>query len=415
MKEAHMDAPLDQITSDTRSALAPGRATSSPADTLDVLFVLNSLALGGSERKVVRIANQLRGRGIRAGIASLNEPHTLARELDNNVPWWRLGRRGKFSVPAVRRLLEIVRRRSPRALIAVNLYPAIYVSAVAALLPRAHPRTVCLLNTSGIRPRGTVSLRAWFYRRLLPFFDRTVHGCNAQRARWLRRGTSAWHRSEVIYNGVDLREFQTEALPVPVPQLRAQLGIPEHRFVFGSVGRLAPEKNQAALVTALARLKAAGVQAHLVIAGEGPERRALEEQARRLDVRGQMSLPGALSDVRAVLATLDVFVLPSMPIEAFPNAVLEAMAMSKPVILSAFGGAAEMVRHEVDGYVLPHAQLDERLAPLLAALCADPLRRARLGAAARSCVENRFSLTTMLDRYESLFAARQGGTYAGSL
>jgi glycosyltransferase involved in cell wall biosynthesis len=409
-----MDVPLDHVTSDTRSAPAPGRSAPASADTLDVLFVLNSLALGGSERKIVRVANQLRSRGIKAGIASLSEPHTLARYLDNNVPWWRLGRRGKFSFAAVRRLREVVSGRRTRTLMAVNLYPALYVLTVAALSGRARPHTVCLLNTSVVRSPG-VAWRAWLYRRLLPFFDRTVHGCDAQRAHWVRRGSPAWHRSEVIYNGVDLGEFRVEALPVPVAQLRAQLGIPERRFVFGSVGRLARDKNQAALVTALARLKAAGVVAHLVIAGEGPQRRALEEQAVRLGVRGQMSLPGALPDVRTVLATLDVFVLPSTAIESFSNAALEAMAMGKPVILSAIGGAAEMVRNEVEGYVVPVAHLDARLAPLLAALCADPSRRARLGAAARSCVENRFSLTAMVDRYERLSAARGGDTYAGSL
>ena len=109
-----MDVPLDQVTSGTRSSLAPGLTAPSSADTLDVLFVLNSLALGGSERKIVRVANQLRGRGIKAGIASLSEPHTLARYLDNNVPWWRLGRRGKFSFAVLRRLREIVGRRRPR-------------------------------------------------------------------------------------------------------------------------------------------------------------------------------------------------------------------------------------------------------------------------------------------------------------
>ena len=409
-----MDVPLDQRTLGPRTLLAQDRAASSPAEALDVLFVLNSLALGGSERKIVRVANQLRGRGVQAGIASLSEPHTLARYLDNKVPWWRLGRRGKFSFAAARRLLEIVRRRQPRTLMAVNLYPALYVLTVAALARHKRPRTVCLLNTSVIRTRG-VPWRVWLYRRLLPLFDRTVHGCDAQRAQWLRRGSAAWQRSEVIYNGVDLGEFRVEALPAPVVQLRAHLGIPERRFVFGSVGRLAPEKNHAVLVTALARLKAAGVPAHLIIAGEGPERLRLEEQAARLGVRGHMSLPGALPDVRTVLATLDVFVLPSTAIESFSNAALEAMAMCKPVILSAIGGAAEMVHNEIEGYVVPVADLDARLAPLLAALCADPFKRACLGAAARTCVENRFSLSGMVDRYEGLSAASGGERYAGSI
>ena len=394
-----MSVPLHQL--DTPSAATRERPAPSPGETLDVLFVLNNLAIGGSERKIVRVANQLRARGVNAGIASLNEPHTLARFLDNDVPWWRLARRGKFSFAAVRRLLGVVRQRRPHALIAVNLYPALYVLATAALVRSARPRTVCLVNTSVIRSTG-VPWRTWLYRRLLPLFDVTVHGCDAQRVHWLRRGSPAWQRSQVIYNGVDLSEFRSDALPAPPAQLRAGLGVPTGRFVFGSVGRLAPEKNHAVLVTALARLRAAGVEAHLIVAGEGPERRALEEQATRLGVRGRMSLPGALPDVRSVLATLDVFVLPSTAIESFSNAALEAMAMGKPVILSALGGAAEMVRNGDDGFVIPLPELDARLSPLLAALCADPPRRARLGAAARTRVAEKFTLAGMLDHYQAL-------------
>jgi glycosyltransferase involved in cell wall biosynthesis len=381
--------------------LTPERVAASASDTLDVLFVLNSLALGGSERKVVRVVNQLCARGLKAGIASLNEPHTLARFIDNDVPWWRLGRRGKFSIAAVRRLLEVVNRRRARLLVAVNLYPALYVLTVAALTLQARPSTACLLNTSIVNTRG-LPWRTWLYRRLLPLFDRTVHGCDAQRAQWLRAGSRAWRRSQVIYNGVDLCEFRLETLPAPVAKLRAQLGIPPGRFVFGSVGRLAPQKNYAALIQALARLRAAGLDAHLLIAGEGPERGALQRQAERLGVAGRVLLPGAMPDVRAVLASLDVFVLPSVTIESFSNAALEAMAMARPVILSAVGGAAEMVRDGVEGFVVPLAELDARLPPLLAALCADPGRRARLGYAARERVETRFSLAGMLDHYEAL-------------
>jgi glycosyltransferase involved in cell wall biosynthesis/SAM-dependent methyltransferase len=397
-----MDVQVDRHTVGTRPATAPDVAPAA-ADALDVLFVLNSLALGGSERKIVRVANQLRARGVKAGIASLNEPHTLARYLDNTVPWWRLGRRGKLSIAALRRLLDIANRRRPRTLVAVNLYPALYVLAAAALARSPRPRTVCLLNTSVMRARS-IPWRAWLYRRLLPFFDRTVHGCDAQRVQWVRPGSRAWQRSAVIYNGVDVSEFRREVLPVPLAELRAQLGIPESRFLFGSVGRLVPEKNHAVLVTALARLRAAGVPAHLVVAGEGPQRRALEEQATRLGVRGHLSLPGALPDVRPVLASLDVFVLPSTAVESFSNAALEAMAMSKPVILSAIGGAAEMVHTGIEGFVVPLAELDARLAPLLAALCADSPQRTRLGLAARACVESRFSLAAMVDRYEELSA-----------
>jgi glycosyltransferase involved in cell wall biosynthesis len=383
------------------------RAAASVAG-LDVLFVLNSLALGGSERKIVRVANQLRQRGLRPGLACLNTPHTLATLVRDDVPMYPLDRRGKFSIAALARLFNIVRQRRPRTLIAVNLYPALYVLAAAALAGRPRPRTIGLLNTSTLGEQAA-PWRARLYRRLLPLFDGTVHGCEAQRGLWVVDGSPAWRRSQVIYNGVDLAEYRADAASVPDAQLRAQLGIAPRRFVFGSIGRLAPEKNHAALVTALARLKAANIDAHLVVVGEGALRSPLQELASLLGVRSRLSLPGALTDVRPVLHLLDVFVLPSIAVESFSNAALEAMAMSKAVILSDVGGAAEMVRNGVDGFILSRQELDARLPTLLAALCADPERRARLGAAARARVEAAFSLPVMIERYAALTTAGAGG------
>src|SRR5262245_24946196 len=103
------------------------------ADTrLDVLFVLNSLGIGGSRRKVVRVTNQLCQRGVHAGIAVLNGPYTLKQALREEVPWWRLDRRGKFSPAAAVRLRALIKRQRPRTLIAVNLYPTLYVLLAAA-------------------------------------------------------------------------------------------------------------------------------------------------------------------------------------------------------------------------------------------------------------------------------------------
>lgn len=401
-----MDIPADHRMLDSAQ---PGR-TATVVDTdgrVDAIYVLNSLALGGSERKIVRLARRLRLRGATPGIACLNGPYTLADSVGSETPLWQLGRKGKFSIGAVNRLRRIVRDTRPRALVAVNLYPALYVLAAAALAPAPRPQTVCLINTSinGVRGGGW---RAGLYRRILPLFDRTVHGCETQRSMWLARGGEAWRRSQVIYNGVDLDEFRHESLRVPMAQLRAQLGIPPGRFVIGSVGRLAREKNHAVLITALARLKAAGVEAHLIIAGEGPMRAELQQQAARQGVRSRVSLPGAVHDVRPVLAALDVFVLPSTDVESFSNAALEAMAMARPVILSNIGGAGEMVRHGVDGFVLSLDELEARLPPLLAGLCAAPMRRAQLGLAARERIEREFSLEAMAERYQTLSGAVAG-------
>jgi glycosyltransferase involved in cell wall biosynthesis len=104
--------------------------------------------------------------------------------------------------------------------------------------------------------------------------------------------------------------------------------------------------------------------------------------------------------VRPLLAASDVVALPSTSVETFSLAALEAMALGRPVVLSDIGGAAEMVRPEENGFLFP-AHDTPALVAALGAL-ADPAARERMGAAARTTVEARFSERAMVDRYEGL-------------
>ncbi len=392
------------------ASVAHSQPLASPEDTVEqdssrrlrVLFVLNNLDIGGSERKVLRLVRRLHEKGVAVGIACLNGPHTLSGDVPPGVPLWQLGRKGRFSVVATWRLRRIVVERRPASLVSVNLYPALYVLVCAALVGAPRPRTVGLVNTSTFVQSFT---RRSFYRVLLPRLRATIHGSKAQRASWFDERAPAARRSVVIYNGVDLAEFDRESAREQGEELRASLNIPKGRFVFGSVGRLSGEKNQIALLQALQRLHSSGVDAHLLLVGDGAMRQTLQERATELGVRSRVAFAGALSDVRPALAAIDVFVLPS--VETFSNAALEAMAMRVPVILSSVGGGREMVDDAVEGFVVTPTEMNARLPALLAALCADVRRRARLGTAARERVERSFSLEAMVARYEGMLTEVQ--------
>ena len=97
-----------------------------------------------------------------------------------------------------------------------------------------------------------------------------------------------------------------------------------------------------------------------------------------------MHFIGEIEDVRPVLAALDVFVLPSIAVESFSNAALEAMSMGRPVILSDIGGAREMIHDGVEGYVVSPTELAARLPALIAALYADRRKRQQMGQSRRA-------------------------------
>jgi glycosyltransferase involved in cell wall biosynthesis len=214
----------------------------------DALFVLNNLGIGGSERKIVRLANRLKEEGVRVELACLNGPFTIEQGVRRDIPLRRLERQGKFSLRALWRLRQILVRERPATVLAVNLYQALYVVFATLLLLPYRPRTVALVNTSTFRGH-----RVWkrVYQSVLKRFDLIVHGSEAQKQFWFKSGCSAWKNSTVVYNGVDSDHFEAVSVFEAGKRLRASLGVKPESLLIGTVGMCRPEKNQEMLLTTL--------------------------------------------------------------------------------------------------------------------------------------------------------------------
>jgi glycosyltransferase involved in cell wall biosynthesis len=392
-----IDVPID-TEAPAVAHLAPGvSGTAHCAKRSDVMFVLASLGVGGSERKIARMANRLKDDEVQVTLACLNGPYTLESTVRRDVPLHKIERRGKFSFSAVWRLRRLLLQERPATVIAVNLYQALYVACATSLLSH-RPRTVAMVNTSTFR----AGLRKRLYQMVLSRFDLTVHGSQAQRRHWVDDKRRAHDNSIVIYNGVDSAHFEPVIAHEAAKRLRAQLGVSPQALLMGTVGQLRHEKNQEVLLTTLRHLRVARVDVHLVIAGDGPLRDFLARRAAELEVADRVSFVGELDDVRPVLTALDVFVLPSTEVESFSNAALEAMAIGRPVILSDIGGAREMIDDGVEGYVVSRTELAARLPALIAALYADRRKRQQMGNAARLRAETRFSVGAMVAAYRAM-------------
>jgi glycosyltransferase involved in cell wall biosynthesis len=164
------------------------------------------------------------------------------------------------------------------------------------------------------------------------------------------------------------------------------------------VGRLAPPKNPFLLVEAFARLaRELQDKTRVVIIGEGPDRKRLEEQIRERTLQDHIELVGALPR-EAVLARLrdeaDLFVLLSHW-EGFPYSILEAMAAGVPVIASDVGGIREAVTPEV-GILVPDHDSD-RLTYALARMIEDPELRQAMGTRAQERAHTLFSVSRMCE------------------
>ena len=207
-------------------------------------------------------------------------------------------------------------------------------------------------------------------------------------------------RVVVIPNGVDLERFDPDSQDQAAS--RKQLGIPRGSFVAGTIARLAPEKNLGQLVAAFAhaaqRSRAFARQAWLVLAGPDAGSEAdLRGQAHALGVAERVIFPGAVVDQPGTLAAFDVFCITSYT-EGSPAALLEAMAMARPVIATPVGALLELI----DG----NALIVDVLAPratseALRELFEDKELRATLGERSRS-IARHWGVAKQVRSYESV-------------
>ena len=195
-------------------------------------------------------------------------------------------------------------------------------------------------------------------------------------------------RIALISNGIDADRYLPRSPRVPL-----------RRVVM--VANLRAEKGHNVLIDAAAAVLRTYPDARFACVGDGPERDRLIALARDRGVAHAVTFPGHADDVPAVLAASDLFVLPSRS-EAFPNAVLEAMAAGLPVVASNVGGIPEIVEDGRTGLLTPTGDPSE-LADRLLRLMSSPTLADTLGGAARAEIRARFSFDRMVAGFEQLY------------
>jgi glycosyltransferase involved in cell wall biosynthesis len=196
---------------------------------------------------------------------------------------------------------------------------------------------------------------------------------------------------------------KTKVIPNPVnfrtPSPRTRTGS-ESKHIF-AMGRLDPVKGFDMLLEAFRLIASRHPDWSLTILGEGTERKNLECLIARSGLTGRVSLPGWAADPFPLLEGADLFVLSSL-VEGFPNALCEAMACGVPAVaFDCHSGPADIVRHEVDGLLVPPKDIPA-LAASMDRVMSDPIERASFASRASEVVQ-RFGLEEILQTWNALF------------
>jgi glycosyltransferase involved in cell wall biosynthesis len=365
---------------------------------LRTLFVTSSLAYGGAEKQTITVMNRLAGRGHECHAAYIKENHAL---LD------RVRLRSESSVrclaadhyldrSALADLAALIANLQPTAIVAANPYPLMYAMFARRL---ARTRTAMVVTQHAPRISGARDfLQMLLYRPFFWMADCAIFVCDRQRRYWWRRGLLA-KRNVVIYDGVDTNRFTDTTTREHRAAIRRVFGFDPTDFVIGAIGDLRKEKNQIQLVTAVERLRRAGVPARALLIGDGVQRTEIEARAAERGVPRDIAVTGFVHDVRPFVSACDVLAVCNLS-DAMSLGALEAMSLQKPVVHSNVGGAGEMIHPGYNGFLF-RANDTAALVAHLARLT-NPDDRRTIGAHARGIVERRFSEQRMIESYESL-------------
>lgn len=210
----------------------------------------------------------------------------------------------------------------------------------------------------------------------------------------------------VVHNGIDTHAFDTPAIDHPddVVALRRRLGLPEHAWLAGLFGRLAPWKGQHVAIDALARLP----DVHLVLVGaalfgEDAYARQLHDRAERLGVAERVHFAGFQDDMPAWMKAMDVVLHTSTDAEPFGRVIVEGMAAGRPVIATAAGGVTEIVRHGHNGWLVEPGN-DVVLADAIRTLHTSPVVARQLAQQGLVDARRDFSLDGFLRRMTQVIA-----------
>ena len=358
-----------------------------------LLFIVNSLELGGAEKQVVTLLNHLDDSRFRLHLAYLKRGERLLPQLNtgNLDELMCCDVTRGVERRAVRALGALVRARHIDAIICTNTYSMLYGYLARRQARPEKPKLATVFHTTLLRTYKEKA-QMLLYQRLFKRSDLLLYVCENQRDYWRDRGLRA-AADGVVHNGIDVEYFSDRQTPEERIELRARCGFAPGDIVIGLCSSMRPEKAHGDLLRAMALLRNRGVAAKGLFIGDGPERGAIESKALELGLREHVVITGMQSDVRPYIGCCDVMTLVSHAIETFSLAALESMALAKPLVMSDIGGASEQVLHGQTGLLFEPGDI-EALAGHLSTLI-DASLRARMGAAAQRRVRQLFTVDTM--------------------
>lgn len=348
---------------------------------MKIFKIINALTLGGAQFVALDLARRAKEEGHEIEIACFRDG-PLGEVLRNEGFKVHLLGEKMLDLPAFLRILMLLRAFRPDV-VHSHLFRASFWARIACLF---FPAARLVTSVHGYETKTFHHVEKLMSRLsdYIIFPSRFLRDWYRSNIRKLRPDECS-----VIYPGVNIRPVGISANTAGPVRI-------------GTLSRLHPVKGIDRLIEACVELKKRSVPFLLIIGGEGRHRVELEALAAKLDISDQCFFAGQVSDQRAFLDGLDIFVAPSRQ-EAFGIHVCEAMERALPIVGARVGGIPELVDHEQTGLLFAPERLNE-LADCLEKLASAPDFRKSAGERGRRRVETSFNRQTGIEKHLEIFS-----------
>jgi glycosyltransferase involved in cell wall biosynthesis len=364
--------------------------------TLRVGFIIDSLRRHGTQRALLYLVCGLQERVYEQRVFCLNDAVDLdvqTRLASCGACVRVIGKKQLMAAHGVIALYQELRRWQPHIVQTFLPFGDVIGRTVA------HVAGVPVI-VSSIRARN-IDKRRWQFlldRITLRWVDRVVF--NSQRVIPYSVEHEGVRADQVVCIPNCVRIVR-QARPSPRAEARSRLDIPVDAFVIGTVGRLYPQKGHHYLLLAFRDVLSVMPCALLLVIGDGPLRSQLESEMLQLGISEHTRFLGERADVPDLLDILDLYVQPSI-FEGMPNAVMEAMAVGKPVLATNVDGTQELITHGETGWLVESCN-PEALAEQIIYALQNRDECARVGAAGARRMDCDFSVQSMVTAYDGLY------------
>jgi glycosyltransferase involved in cell wall biosynthesis len=357
-----------------------------------ILMLLNSFEIGGAEKLLVYFIKSLQHNFKNIQIAVLENKGQLKNEFERlNIPIYNLHYKGKgndFSL--ILKLIAILKKENIDILHTHNIGPHFYGS-LASLIAN----TSFKVHTQHGIPVN-FNLKSKMKHRFLDKKSDVLIAVSDDVNQYLQNKWRPKSRLLTIHNGIAKIKI-TKAKN----DILEELNIPNNSKIIGHVGRLSKVKNQELLLIIFAKLKREYNDIYLVIVGDGPLMNSLKKQAESLRIKDKVRMLGPRNDIPDILQIFDIFIMPSLS-EGISIALLEAMSLSIPPVVSNVGGNLEVINNNINGFLANLDKTDEFISIIKKILNSNPLSE-EIGYQASKTIEHNFSIKTMTEKYIEIY------------